>query len=580
VNNKRFFSIRSKIMIFSLILTVFPLLVVGTISYVASTNLVQSQVSNLNLVNAQQISNNIEFMMNDVKTISLNLIQNRTITGYLASSNPDYKRGQHLQVLSMLDDQIFNKKYIYSIYIQDWHGSGLDNRGAVNTVYDTRLDQARQLYGKETWYFDTLTVMNKKVNVISMVREIRDVNNISKTLGIVKINVLESSIRELYSAKIKDKSLFYIIDQDNNILSTQSREEAGSTLGSNILLTEMGRQSQGYFDTKIDGNNYLAIFYTMESSNWKIIDLTPYELISKSGDVIKSATFFSIIVTLIISLFFIFFFVARVLKPLKQIRILMKQVEHEKFDNEMKVQGNDEITLVALSFNRMSHKLDELVNEVHVSHIKQKEAELKALEEQINPHFLYNTLDLIYWMSRMEKAFETSVMINALSQLFRLGLNSGSGFTTVGKEVDHLRNYILIQQKRYEETIAFSIDAAADTLDCKVTKIILQPIVENAISHGIEQKGGYGRIDIRIYSEDDCLIYTVSDDGAGADETTIRGLLEHVGDDNKGLGLKNINDRIKLNYGSQYGIEFHSVPSEGTTVTVRQPLIKGTGSDV
>ncbi|MBB3114685.1 sensor histidine kinase YesM [Paenibacillus phyllosphaerae] len=334
------------------------------------------------------------------------------------------------------------------------------------------------------------------------------------------------------------------------------------------------------YNTTIDGQAYLEIYYRMENWGWEIVELTPYDWISRSGDVISRVTLYSIMISLLICGLFILLFASRVLKRLKQIRQLMKQVERENFNLEMKVTGNDEITSLARTFNQMSYRLNELINEVHVSKIKQKEAELKVLEEQINPHFLYNTLDMIYWMSRMEQAFETSTMINSLSQLFRIGLNRGSRFTTVAKEVEHIRHYIHIQQKRYEETIAFTIDVAEDTLTCPVTKMVLQPIVENAIRHGIEAHGGDGRIDIEIFHEGDDLLYRVRDDGVGTDEAVIQGSLNECVSQNTGLGLRNIHDRIRLNYGSRYGIEFHSQPQLGTTVTVRQPLRKGMAPDV
>jgi two-component system sensor histidine kinase YesM len=572
---KRFSSLRSKITIFCLIITIVPLLVVSSFSYLESTNIVLSQVRDLNLINAKQISNNIEFMMNDIDTISLNLIQNKELSAYLLSQNPDYQQNQQLQILSLLNDQKFNKKYIYSIYIAG-KSSQLDNMGAINTVPAEKLDQVKQLNGKASWYLNSIQIGNQQVNVISMIREIRDVNNISRLLGIIKINILESSLRDLYSSKLKiDNSLFYIISQDNVILSSLNFNQLGSRLDQTLSSPSLSNQTEGHYKARIGDRQFLAIYYKMEKWDWKIVELTPYEMISKPGEAIKKVTVYSIMASLVICLGFILFFVSRVLKPLKQIRVLMRHLGDENFDIEMKVQGNDEITLLALSFNQMSRKLDELVNEVHVSKIKQKEAELKALEEQINPHFLYNTLDVIYWMSRMEKAFETSVMVNALSKLFRLGLNNGSGFTTVGREVDHLQSYILIQQKRYEETIVFTLEVSPETLDCKVTKMILQPIVENAISHGIEQKDGSGRIHVWIYKEDECLVYNISDDGAGADENTIRELIGQVKEDNKGLGLTNINDRIKLNFGEQYGVEFRSERTKGTTVLVRQPFLQG-----
>jgi two-component system sensor histidine kinase YesM len=579
MRTQRFFSLRSKIMLFSIVLAVFPVLTVSGFSYVESVRVVRNQRIDLNLANARQIADSLDMIINDVNTISLNLIQNRDVAAYLSAADSESRQRYYSRVLSILNDQAFNKNYIYSIYLQDLGETGIDNRGAVNLVPDDRLLQAKAQAGKDSWYFDSVFVQNKEVNVISMIRDIRDINHVNRSLGILKINVLESSVRDLYRANRQDNSLFYLVDQEGVILSALAGEQAGSRMKLLPPDSGMNLRPEGFFNTVIGGENYLGVFYRMETQRWNIVELTPYGQIEQPGRVIQRVTVISIAASLAVCFAFILLFAARVLEPLKQIRVLMRQIERENFNIGMEVRGNDEITLLARSFNRMSNRLNELINEVHVSKIRQKEAELKALEEQIHPHFLYNTLDVIYWMSRMEKAFETSAMINALSQLFRIGLNSGSRFTTVGKEVEHIRHYILIQQKRYEETVEFAIHVDPETLDCRVTKMVLQPIVENAIRHGMERKGGSGRIDIRIFREDGDLVYQVSDNGAGAGADAVQKLLDRPAAEGLGLGLKNIHDRIRLNHGSRYGVKFESTPGRGTTVTVRQPFGKGAELD-
>lgn len=573
---KRFVSIRSKFMLFAFVLTLFPLLIVGGFSYFESTKVIRSQTIDLNLIHAKQLADNLGFIMNDVNTISLNLIQNADVASYLAA-DPAQKQQYRSEVLAAMADQTFNKKYVYSVYLQDADGNGFDNKGAVNLIPSSRLQQAKASKGKESWFLDDVFVQNQEVHVISMIRDVRDVNRVSRSLGIVKINVLETSVRDLYRNRLHKDSLFYLVDQDRRIVSALSEDEIGDRIKPCLDRPAIAGDTEGFFNAEIGGTDYLAVYFRIDPLGWNMIEATPYPLISKSGDVIRKVTFYSIAASLAVCLAFVVLFAVRVLKPLKQIRVLMKNVEQENFNLQMNEQGNDEITLLARSFNRMSQKLNELINDVHASKLKQKEAEIKALEEQINPHFLYNTLDLIYWMSRMEKAFETSLMINALSQLFRIGLNRGSRFTTVAKEVEHIRHYIMIQQKRYEETIRFAIDAEPETLDCKVTKMVLQPLVENAILHGMERKGGEGRIDIRIYRdpENGDLVYRVSDDGAGADAEAVMKLLAGEAGERQGMGLKNIHDRIRLHYGSPYGIEFFSDKTHGTTVTVKQPFVKG-----
>lgn len=576
---KRFISMRTKVMIFAVVLTISPILIVSGFSYFEARKVVRNQAIELNLVNAKQISNTLDMIINDVSTISLNLIQNREVAAYLSASDREVKQQYYSRILSLINDQVFNKNYIYSIYIQDLSEKGIDNKGAVNLVPGERLVKAKELKGREIWYFDSVFVQRKEVPVISMIRDIRDIHHISRSLGILKINVLESSIRDLYRTKKDDQSLFYLIDREKVVLSALSADEVGKKIEPFLIDSGMDGRSEGYFNTRIDGREYLGVFYRMETQDWYIVELTPYDRISQPGNVIKQVTFFSIAASLIVCFGFMLLFGSRVLEPLKQLRVLMRHMEREQFQ-EMKVRGNDEISLLTRSFNRMSQRLNELINEVHVSRIKQKEAELKALEEQINPHFLYNTLDLIYWMSRMEKAFDTASMVSALSQLFRIGLNRGSRFTTVEKEVEHIRYYMLIQQKRYEEMIDFVIAVEPETSGCKVTKMVLQPVVENAIRHGIEPKDSSGRIEVSIFREGDDLVYRVSDDGVGADAASIQAVLDRPAAEQQGLGLKNIHDRLKLNYGARYGITFESVPGAGTTVTIRQPFVKGPMQDV
>jgi len=253
----------------------------------------------------------------------------------------------------------------------------------------------------------------------------------------------------------------------------------------------------------------------------------------------------------------------------------MNELEHENFDIVLSEKGNDEISLVSKSFNKMSRKLNELINEVYIVQLKQKEAELKVLHEQINPHFLYNTLNTIYWVCQLEKAPESAKLVQALSKLFRLSLNSGNEITTVEKEIEHLKYYILIQKKRFEDLIQFNIEVDEKLLNCNIVKLILQPLVENAIQHGIERKGSEGSITVRIYQEQDDLIYEVEDDGIGADVNELYELLHKVQDGNRGFGLKSVNDRIILHYGADYGLKFFSETTKGLRVVVRQPLKGG-----
>lgn len=592
---KRMFSLRYKILIFSFFMVTIPILIVGSFSYIKSTEIVKEQANRLNMEIIKQIANNIEFIINDVRGISFNLIENKKLSEYLKTS--DFHRNP--DVFHVLDEYILTKKYIYSIYVQDLNGNGVDTQGAINLLDDRHLSLLYELNGKEKWFLNQVRVIHKNFQLISLSRLIRDVNNLDLALGVLTINLSQEQIRNIYLQKVSnDDELFFMIDQNGIILSSQADHLIGQTLDDEYTVDTVFEKSEGYYNAVINDTNYLVVFYTIKETGWKLLHFVPNDRIVEQSKAIKQITIISISLSLFICFIFLFFFMFKVLKPLRQIRKLMQDLAIENFNVTMNIQGNDEIALLAHTFNKMSQKLNTLFNEVHIAKIKQKEAEIKALEEQINPHFLYNTLDLIYWMGRMEKAYETAEMIQTLSKLFRLGLNSGSGFTTVKRELEYIQHYMTIQQKRYENAITFTIDASPETLDLKVIKLILQPIVENAITHGIEKKEGKGRIDVRVFCSNHTLIYEVEDDGVGMTPELIQEVLNQEDKLNtykndrrkwdlhktdpyepqnprKGIGLKNINDRIQLTFGTSYGLEIQSELDKGTKVIVKQPILKG-----
>lgn len=248
----------------------------------------------------------------------------------------------------------------------------------------------------------------------------------------------------------------------------------------------------------------------------------------------------------------------------------MGELENENYDIRFEVKSKDEIGLLGESFNKMSKRLNEVRTQVYISKIKQREAELISLESKINPHFLYNTLDTAYWLTRMEKADESSKLIQSLAKLFRLSLNNGLEDTTVEKEVEHLQHYLSIQKIRYDGVIAFDIEIEQEILEYKVTKLVLQPIIENAIYHGVEKRKGSGSVKIKLYQEDQTLVYEVIDNGVGGDVEALNQLLDKEPTDGHGFAIRNVNDRIKLYSGESYGISFYKNKPSGIVCIARQ----------
>ena len=579
IPGKKLFSLQYKFMIISLSITLIPLLAVGGFSYTRSTAIIEEKVSQSNYNTVRQVADNINLIFSDMANSANYLWQNKEFMKYLKMSREEVAGSPNvlLSAQNSVNNFIVFKANIYSLYVRGFNGLVFDTASAMNDIGGPLQRQLMDLHGESILIPDTVTNYNNtKTRVISLLRLFKDFDNLSSDLAIIKINLSEDEISKAFqSRQLGTKGDYFILDGEKNIISSQKKERLGTGLPAGYDDPRLYDGTSGYFKDTIDGHNYLVTYFNLSRSGWKMVNMVPLDEVLADATAIQRITFFTMAVSLALCLVVILMFSAKVLSPLRQIRKSMKHLENENFDVSIEVKGNDEIALLGNSFNKMSKRLGELINEVYAVQIKQKEADLKALQAQINPHFLYNTLDTIYWVCRMEKAFESSNLVQALSRLFRLSLNSGNEFTTVNNEIDHLQNYIIIQDKRFDGMIRFNINASGDVGECRVVKLVLQPLVENAIHHGIEKNGGRGNIEVSIFRDENNILYIISDDGAGADEKELNSFLEQVGDGNRGFGIKNVNDRIRLYFGNNYGIEFKSAYGSGTVVTVRQPFVIG-----
>lgn len=256
----------------------------------------------------------------------------------------------------------------------------------------------------------------------------------------------------------------------------------------------------------------------------------------------------------------------------------MKKVESGNFDIDIDidVQGDDEVKRLSRAFNMMVKRIRSLMEQIISEQEAKRKSELKALQAQINPHFLYNTLDSIVWMNENKDYVGVTTMVVALSQFFRISISRGRELITVSDEIEHIKSYLIIQKIRYKNKFKFSIEAQPEALGYKTLKLILQPIVENAIYHGVEQLYDEGIIKINVSIDGDTILFQVTDNGYGIKPDILKDILNKKANekDSGGVGLKNVNERIKLFFGEQYGIEIDSILDVGTTVNIRIPIIK------
>lgn len=348
-------------------------------------------------------------------------------------------------------------------------------------------------------------------------------------------------------------------------------------------------QTFPYFDQLMSGRETIKLdeecivkVEDVPSANFIVALVIPKKEVLKEIIIIKNQIYIVLIAVIILSIVLTVFnarvFSLKVRKIIKS----MKSVETGVFSNRIDVVGDDEIDRIAKSFNNMCGKLNNYINEVYVSHIKQKSAELTALQTQINPHFLFNTLESLRMKAVINNDNEVGDMIYNLSSLFKWNIKNRNTTITVSEELEYLQCYMELQKIRLGTRLEYILDIQDEILDYEIIKFTLQPIIENAIQHGIERKLEGGSIVLRGYREENYLIFDVTDDGVGIDDQTLEELNRELDSDfginSNGIGLKNVHDRIRIIYGSEFGIKIDKL-SQGTVVKVTIPARKNWGEE-
>ena len=268
---------------------------------------------------------------------------------------------------------------------------------------------------------------------------------------------------------------------------------------------------------------------------------------------------------------------SRITDPIKELEKSVNQIEEGNLETEVYTGGSYEIQHLGKSIQNMARQIKRLMDDIVAEHESKRKSEFDTLQSQINPHFLYNTLDIIVWMIENEKQSEAVKAVTALARFFRISLSKGKSIIPVRDELEHVRNYLMIQHMRYKNKFSYSIEAEDEVLGLASLKLILQPMVENAIYHGMDGMYEDGEIEIRIYEKNGDIKIDVSDNGPGMTQEKIDYIMHNKVVSSKrgsGIGVCNVNERIQLIYGKNYGITISSELDEGTVATITIPKME------
>jgi len=400
----------------------------------------------------------------------------------------------------------------------------------------------------------------------------------TKVLGVVVADVLAEDIQGISSNGVAFDGSTYILNRNNEVIYSSDLQDLHSEniQKMNSTLAQLNLEKESVTkEIEIDGGKYLLASMTVDINDWKIVQIISYENIYSKVDVMEKTMTIAIAVFVFLSAVFSVVITLWISKPIDKMKKTMKIIERGNFDVRINDISDDELGELSKNFNVMISKIQQLTKNEQKNQEKLRKAELNALQAQINPHFLYNTLESIKWMSRMNRISKVEEMIDALSTLFRISLSKGRIFITIQEEITHVEKYIQIQKIRYDRIMDYSIDIPENLYPYQTVKIILQPLVENAIYHGIKEKGEPGHISITARETEAEVIFCVQDTGIGMTEKKLKELQEMMGKgiayDPKSYGIINVQERIQMHYGPEYGLHFESVYGEGTKVFVTIP---------
>ena len=365
-----------------------------------------------------------------------------------------------------------------------------------------------------------------------------------------------------YAEMLISECGLYITDQDGKLVFEESRF-SGKNQNYDLTYSEfLEQRDRGSTD-------YIILCEQSNTTGWTVWLYQPVGLAGEAMRPIGVMAGVTILICIFAAVLAYFITSGMVSSRIERLTHFMQEVQEGSMDMQMESDDRDEIGMLYRGFGSMMKRIRTLINEVYLSKITQKEAELKALQAQINPHFLYNTLSLINWKALAAGEEDISRMTLALSTFYRTALNRGRNVLQVETELSNTRAYLEIQSMLHDGDFDYEIEAQTEILQCESLNLILQPLVENAIHHGIEEKtDGRGKITVRGWKEDNCVWFMVEDNGVGMEQEVADKILTM---ESKGYGVRNVDERIRLCYGEKYAMKVESVVGKGTKMTIHFP---------
>ncbi|KAB7667617.1 sensor histidine kinase [Bacillus sp. B1-b2] len=582
-------SIRNKLIILFIIISIIPFIALGLVIGVTVEKILGEQATKNTYQLIDQVNATFESYITNLQNVSYLISLDTEVNSFFNGMNKeeqrireDYSIRQKMQGFTSLYPEIagiflINKQGEYisnelfaqsdaDLTKEEWYEKAVENKGIFKIIGKPKNR-------------NIISQINYKDNeVVTVVRAILD-RETQEVTGVIlidlKIRVLGEAMNNI---RLGLSGYLMLVDEEGQELYSTNNKRS-IPIPQEVLKGE----EYGAYQKEIGKEKMEFIYQRTPFTQWTTVGVFYVEESVAEVREIKfylmSFVFFLCLVGVTAS----YYFSHSISNPITGLMSLMKRVENGNMKIQYKEQRKDEIGKLGQTFNHMISKINSLISLNELQEKQKREAELRSLQAHIKPHFLYNTLDTINWMARKHGAKDVAEVVSSLSSLFRIGLSKGKDIILVKEEIKHIESYLRIQKARYQEKLNYEIVVDPSIEEVKILKLVLQPIVENAIYHGIKERKGAGYIKIDIKEQDDSLYLMVSDDGKGISKENVYLLKEKLHTltilDKKekesidfGYGMMNVQARIKLTYGKGYGITLESNADKGTVVTIKLPV--------
>ncbi|HEX7057342.1 MAG TPA: sensor histidine kinase [Bacilli bacterium] len=581
--------IRYKLIIHFLLISILPSLGLAVLINWTVDQIIEKQVNENTLQIIGKVNGTLESYASNMQNISYFIAFDPGVKRFLLGGEEN-REDDHYEIRKFLQGFTTLYSEIAGILVVNNRGAYISNE--MYARYPSNLTE-------ETWYRAavegkgifkiighprgrnvTTHVNYKDDEVISVVRAILDPDT-QNVLGVVlidlKLRVIAETVKDVRLGK---SGYLAVIDEYGENIYSPARPIIAK------LPKEWFRDgNSGTFSKRVDGKKLQFIYRKSAFTNWTTVGV--FSTNDSTMEVreirfyVVSFVFFVCLVGIAAS-FYLSYSISR---PIGQLMSFMRKAEQGDLAIRYRGDRMDEVGMLGQSFNKMLMQINKLISHAELQERQKREAELRSLQAHIKPHFLYNTLDTIQWMARKKGAEDVAEVVESLSRLFRIGLSKGNDMIPLEEEFAHIHSYLTIQKVRYREKLQYTLNMAPETRRLSVLKVILQPLVENAIYHGIKERRGPGHVWVEAGVSGGRLILRVGDDGAGIPEDRLKALRQSLqavfpADDGKamkhalsGYGIINVQARLKLTFGDAFGIHIDSEAGQGTTVTITHPII-------